>query len=114
MALNIFVIKFCVHYFADIYGLKTMPVDLSNKIVDISVNDLLSENFLLPQSCRLGKERKQNGLDSCIINEVGKVFELMPKLSYMEDEKLKMENSSYGAWSSAQREETCEMVGDAF
>jgi hypothetical protein len=94
----------------DIYGLKTMPVDLSNKIVDISVNDLLSENFHLPQSVQLGKERKQSGLDNRFINEVGKVLELMPKPSYMEDEKVKMENSSYGPWFSVQREETCEMV----
>lgn len=94
----------------DIYGLKTMPIDLSNKIVDMSVNDLLSENFHPPQSVRLGKERKQSGLDNCFINEVGKVLELMPKPSYMDDKKLKMENSSYGPWFSAQREDTCEMV----
>lgn len=94
----------------DIYGLKTIPIDLSNKIVDISVNDLLSENFQPPQSVRLGKERKHSGLDNCFINEVGKVLEFMPKPSYMEDKKLKMENSSYGPWFSAQRDDTCEMV----
>lgn len=94
----------------DIYGLKSMPVDVSNKIANISVNDLLSENIHLPQSGRLGKERKQSGFDSCFINEVGKVLELMPKPSYMEDEKLKMENSSYGPRFSVQRQETCEMV----
>lgn len=94
----------------DIYGLKSMPVNVSNKIADISVNDLLSENFHLPQSGRLGKERKQSGLQSCFINEVGKVLELMPKPSYREDEKLKMENSSYGPQFSVQRPETCEMI----
>eukprot|EP01018_Ginkgo_biloba_P007998 Gb_38615 [translate_table: standard] len=77
----------------DIYGLKTMPVNLSNYIVDLPINNLLSGSFQPPQSGRLGYEAKQTGNNSSVVKEVSKILELMPKQNHTEAQKSNMEGS---------------------
>ncbi|GLJ12662.1 hypothetical protein SUGI_0195400 [Cryptomeria japonica] len=77
-----------------IYGLKTRSIDLSHHILDLSVNDILSEEFYLPKSGQLGNEGKHSTANSSLIKGLSKILQLMPNSIHTEDKKLKVENSS--------------------
>ncbi|KAH9320681.1 hypothetical protein KI387_015320, partial [Taxus chinensis] len=78
----------------DVYGLKTMPIDLSNHIRDISINDLLSQKFHQPQHDQLGNKGRHGAVNCSLVKEVNKILQLMPKSIPTEDKKPRIENSS--------------------
>lgn len=65
--------------FADIYGLKTKPIDLSQYMLDISLNDLLSGNYIVPPMCSKEPVPAGNVTEPSFEQQVSDSFQHMPK-----------------------------------
>ena len=64
---------------ADIYGLKTKPIDLSQYMLEISLNDLLSANYNVPPVCSKEPVPTGNVKEPSFEQQVSDSFQHMPK-----------------------------------